>query len=52
MIDLSRAVVVTPASLSRPEQKAVALLVEDVGAEQGFAWTSCIGGPARTRPRP
>ena len=38
MIDLSRAVVVTPASLSRPEQKAVALLVEDVERRAGVRW--------------
>ena len=38
MIDLSRAVVVAPASLSRPEQKAVALLVEDVARRAGVRW--------------
>ena len=38
MIDLSRTVVVTSAWLSRPEQKAVALLVEDVERRAGVRW--------------
>ena len=37
-LDLSRAVVVTPASLSGPEKKAVTLLVEDVTRRAGVRW--------------
>jgi hypothetical protein len=38
MLDLTSAVVVAPADLSRPEKKAVALLVEEVRRRSGVAW--------------
>ncbi|MGC8641535.1 MAG: hypothetical protein ACP5XB_16845 [Isosphaeraceae bacterium] len=38
MVDLSRAVVVTPRSLAGPERKAIDLLVEDVTRRSGIRW--------------
>jgi hypothetical protein len=38
MLDLTRAVVVAPLGLSRPEKKAIALLVEEVRRRSGVEW--------------
>jgi hypothetical protein len=46
MVDLTRAVVVTPADLSRPEKKAVAMLIEDVRQRSGVRWTVAADLPA------
>ncbi|MGA2699624.1 MAG: hypothetical protein ABSH35_00815 [Isosphaeraceae bacterium] len=54
MLDLSRAVVVTPEALTGPEHKAVEILVEDVARRSGIRWsihsaaTSLATGPRPT----
>ena len=50
MIDLTRAVVVAPASLSGPERKAVELLVEDVTRRSGVRWSVVPRWPAESLP--
>jgi hypothetical protein len=45
MLDLTRAVVVAPADLSRAEKKAVAMLVEEVRRRTGVAWSVVPGLP-------
>src|SRR5258708_14411075 len=37
-LDLTRAIIVTPASLTKPEQKAVAMLVEEVAKRTAVRW--------------
>src|SRR5262249_11050787 len=39
MLDLSHAVVVAPSDLTRPEKKAIALLVAEVRRRSGVAWS-------------
>jgi len=46
MLDLSRAVVVTPKALTGPERKAVELLVEDVARRSGIRWKVLSRWPA------
>ena len=50
MLDLSRAVVVTPSSLSGRERKAVDLLVEDVTRRSGIRWKVLERLPAEPVP--
>src|SRR4051812_32067108 len=45
MLDLTRAVVVIPPTLSGPERKAVTLLVEDVGRRSGVTWQVATDWP-------
>jgi hypothetical protein len=49
-LDLSRAVVVTPANLSRPEQKAITMLVEEVEKRSGIRWEVKTALPGDGRP--
>ncbi len=46
MLDLSRAVVVTPPARTGPERKAVELLVEDVARRSGIRWKVLSHWPA------
>jgi hypothetical protein len=50
MVDLSRAVVVTPAGLTGPEQKAVELLIEDVTRRSGIRWKVVHEWPRESSP--
>jgi len=50
MLDLSRAVVVTPPALTGPERKAVELLVEDVARRFGIRWKVLLRWPAEPVP--
>src|SRR5271157_3956262 len=50
MLDLSRAVVVTPEALTGPERKAVELLVEDVARRSGIRWKVLSRWPAEPVP--
>lgn len=50
MVDLTHAVVVAPASLTGPEQKAVELLVEDVSRRSGVRWKVAARWPAEQEP--
>ena len=50
MLDLSRAVVVTPPALTGPEHKAVELLVEDVARRSGIRWKVLSHWPAEPVP--
>ena len=45
-LDLSRAVVFAPANLSGPEQKAVAMLIEEVEKRTHLRWTRASSWPA------
>ncbi|MBZ5670567.1 MAG: hypothetical protein LAO04_12655 [Acidobacteriia bacterium] len=45
-LDLSRALVVTPPTLSRREQKAVSVLTEEVEKRTGIRWQTAHGWPA------
>jgi hypothetical protein len=49
-IDLSRAVIVAPSSLSGPEKKAVALLADDVSRRSGIHWKVQDRWPAGPEP--
>ncbi|HEX5482724.1 MAG TPA: hypothetical protein VFZ08_08890 [Terriglobia bacterium] len=51
LLDLTNAVVVTPERLSRREQRAVSMLVDEVGKRTGICWRithSWPGSPAET----
>jgi hypothetical protein len=50
MLDLSRAVVVTPPALTGPERKAVELLVVDVARRSGIDWKVLTNWPAGNAP--
>ena len=50
MIDLTDAIVVAPAGLSRREKKAVAVLVEEVESRSGRRWEVRETWPAENRP--
>ena len=50
MLDLSRAVVVTPPALTGPERKAVEILVEDVARRSGIRWKVLSPWPAEPVP--
>ena len=50
MLDLSRALVVTPLALTGPERKAVELLVEDVARRFGIRWKVLLRWPAEPVP--
>ena len=50
MLDLSRAVVVTPPAQTGPERKAVELLVEDVARRSGIRWKVLSLWPADAIP--
>ena len=49
-IDLRNAVVLAPASLSSPEKKAVAMLVEEVEKRAQIRWTAVSAWPTASRP--
>jgi hypothetical protein len=49
-VDLSKAVIVSPASLSRPEQKAVTMLVEEVEKRTQIRWETVTAWPLRSGP--
>src|SRR5216117_3494819 len=44
-LDLTRATIVSPASLSRPEQKAIAMLVEEVEKRTQIRWAAASSWP-------
>ncbi len=50
LLDLTRAVVVTPGALTGPERKAVELLVEDVARRSGIRWKVLARWPAEPGP--
>jgi hypothetical protein len=50
MVDLSRAVVVTPAGFSGPERKAVEVLIEDVTRRSGVRWREQHKWPRENSP--
>jgi hypothetical protein len=50
MLDLTRAVVVTPPTLTGPETKAVELLIEDVTRRSGVKWRVARGWPGEKTP--
>ena len=49
-LDLSKARVVVPGGMSGPEQKAVAMLVEEVARRSYVDWIVAEGGPAQSAP--
>src|SRR5580765_1944407 len=49
-LDLGHAVVVLPASLSVPETKAAAMLVDEVAKRTGIRWTTQTTWPASRNP--
>jgi len=50
LMDLTKAVVVTPPKLSKPEQKAVQMLVEEVEKRTQICWERCDSWPAGATP--
>jgi hypothetical protein len=46
MLDLTNAIVVAPADLSRPEKKAIAMLVDEVHKRSGVRWNVAATLPA------
>src|SRR4051812_42462023 len=45
-LDLTKATIVAPAGLSRPEKKAVAMLVEEVQKRTQLQWPVSVSWPA------
>ena len=50
VIDLSKAIVVSPPDLSDPEQKAVQMLVEEVEKRTRIGWESVVTWPSTAVP--
>src|SRR4051812_28882677 len=48
-LDLSNAVVLTPANLSAPERKAVSMLLDEVENRTQIRWSSATEWPAKGR---
>src|SRR5688572_22973633 len=50
LVDLSKAVVVSPANLTRPEREAVSMLIEEVQSRTGIRWENAHSWPADSIP--